>query len=50
MGVICRELIEYDLTNEKEFKRAKNLDIFMQKCVYYIGNAIEILLDLNDKS
>ena len=50
MGVICRDLIEYDLTNEKEFKRAKELDVFMQKCVYFIGNAIEILLDLNDKS
>jgi hypothetical protein len=48
-GVTCRELIGYDLTNEKEFKRAKDADVFNVKCVNFIKNAVEILLDLNEK-
>jgi len=47
-GVTCRELIGYDLTNEKELKRARDSDVFMEKCVHFIKNAVEILLDLND--
>ena len=47
-GVTCRKLIGYDLTNEKEMKRAKDSDVFMEKCVNFIKNAVEILLDLNE--
>lgn len=47
-GVMCRELIGYDLTNAKELQRARDLNVFMEKCVHFIEKAVDILLDLND--
>jgi C_GCAxxG_C_C family probable redox protein len=47
-GIMCRDLIGYDLTDEKEVKRARDLNVFMKKCVHFIQNAVEILTDLNE--
>jgi C_GCAxxG_C_C family probable redox protein len=45
-GVLCRDLIGHDLTNPKELEKARNLNVFMDKCVHFIEKAVEILIDL----
>jgi C_GCAxxG_C_C family probable redox protein len=45
-GVMCCDLIGYDLTDEEEVKRARESDVFMEKCTHFIQNAVEILTDL----
>ncbi|MBE0520545.1 C_GCAxxG_C_C family protein [Candidatus Bathyarchaeota archaeon] len=45
-GVLCRDLIGYDLTNPKEYEKARNSNVFMDKCVHFIEKAVEILIDL----
>lgn len=45
-GVSCRDLIGYDLTNPVELENARNSNVFMEKCVRFVENAIEILADL----
>jgi hypothetical protein len=47
-GTLCRELIGFDLTTEKDLKRARESDVFNEKCVHFISNAVKILLDLTD--
>ncbi|NHJ33682.1 MAG: C_GCAxxG_C_C family protein [Asgard group archaeon] len=47
-GIMCRDLIGYDLTDEKEVKKARDLNVFIEKCAYFIQNAVEILIDLNE--
>jgi C_GCAxxG_C_C family probable redox protein len=45
-GVLCRDLVGYDLTNPKELEKARNSNVFMEKCVHFIEKAVEILIDL----
>ena len=45
-GVLCRDLIGYDLTNPEELEKARNSNVFMDKCVHFIEKAVEILIDL----
>ena len=45
-SVLCRDLIGYDLTDPEEFKKARNSNVFNEKCIHFIENAIEILTTL----
>lgn len=45
-GVLCRDLIGYDLANSKELEDARNSNVFMDKCVHFIEKTVEILIDL----
>ena len=45
-GVLCRDLIGYDLTNPEELEAARSADAFRQKCVHFIGKAVEALIDI----
>jgi hypothetical protein len=45
-GVLCRDLIGYDLTNPEELESARDSNVFMNKCIHFIEKAVEILIDL----
>lgn len=45
-GVLCRNLIGYDLTNPRELEQAKNSNIFARKCSHFVEEAIKILISL----
>lgn len=45
-SVLCRDLIGYDLTNPEELESARDSDVFMNKCIYFIEKSVEILIDL----
>mgnify|MGYP001144634714 FL=1 len=45
-SVFCRDLIEYDLTDPKELKKARDSNVFISKCVHFVENAVDILMDL----
>ena len=45
-GVLCRDLIGYDLTNPEELENARNSNAFMNKCIHFIEKAIEVLINL----
>ncbi|UCH70846.1 MAG: C_GCAxxG_C_C family protein [Candidatus Bathyarchaeota archaeon] len=45
-GVLCRDLIGYDLTDPKDLEKARNSNVFTEKCVHFIEKAVEILIGL----
>ena len=45
-SVLCRDLIGYDLTDPEEFEKARNSNVFNEKCIHFIEKAIEILITL----
>jgi len=45
-GVLCRDLIGFDLTNPDELAKARSSNVSMDKCVHFIEKAVEILIDL----
>lgn len=46
-SVSCRELIGYDLSNPEEFEKARNANVFEEKCRDFIRTAVEILVSLS---
>jgi C_GCAxxG_C_C family probable redox protein len=44
---LCRELIDYDLTNPVELEKARKLRIFDKKCAEIVKKTVEMLLNLN---
>lgn len=47
-SVLCRELIESDLSDLTNLKETKNAKILDEKCLDFIRTTIEILLDLEE--
>lgn len=45
-GILCRELIGYDLTDPEEAEKARNSQVFANRCVHFVEKAVEILVDL----
>lgn len=48
--VLCRELINYDLSKPEELEKAHEAKVFDRKCASYLRSVIEILLGLSEKS
>ena len=44
---LCRELIDYDLTNPVELEKARKLRIFDKECADIAKKTVEMLLDLD---
>jgi C_GCAxxG_C_C family probable redox protein len=49
-GVLCRDLIGFDLTNPIELQQARSSNVFMVKCVRFIEKSVEILTNLTDSN
>lgn len=45
-GILCRELIGYDLTDPEETEKARNSKVFANRCVHFVEKAVAILVDL----
>jgi len=48
--VLCKELIQYDLSNPDERKKARDTKVFEKKCTNFVRTSVEILLDLGETS
>lgn len=49
-SVLCRDLIGYDLTDPEELRKARDANVFDEKCVHFVEKAVETLIDLEDSS
>ena len=47
--VLCRELIGYDLSDPEELEKARNANVFEEKCTGFVRAAVEILGSLGEK-
>lgn len=45
-GVLCRELIGYDLTIQEQQEAARRANVYMNQCVRFIEDAVTILITL----
>ena len=45
-SVFCRELIGYDLSDSEQRIRAREANVFDEKCAVFIRTAVEILVGL----
>ncbi len=45
-SVLCRELIGYNLSNPEELEKARKANVFEKKCVDFVRNAMEALVEL----
>jgi len=48
-SVLCRELIEYDLSNPEELEKARKKRVFEEKCVKFVRTAVKILRELDER-
>jgi len=48
--IFCRELIGYNLSNPKELEEAWKSKVFETKCVKFVSEVVETLIDLETKS
>lgn len=46
-SVLCRELIEYNLSNPKELKKAQQSKVFEKKCTNFVRTVVETLIELD---
>lgn len=49
-SVFCRELIGYDLSDSEQRIRAREANVFEEKCTIFIRKAVEILVGLVQES
>jgi len=47
-SVLCRELIEYDLSNPEELEKARRAKVFEEKCANFVRKAVETLVELTE--
>ncbi|MDD4541694.1 MAG: C-GCAxxG-C-C family (seleno)protein [Eubacteriales bacterium] len=45
-SISCKELIEYDISDEKQLIAARQTDVFQTKCAGYIKNAVQLLEEI----
>jgi C_GCAxxG_C_C family probable redox protein len=48
-SVMCRELIGYDLSVPEELEKARRARIFEEKCVNFVKEAVETLIELTER-
>ena len=48
-SVLCRELIRYDLSVPEELEKARRARIFEEKCVNFVKEAVETLIELTER-
>jgi C_GCAxxG_C_C family probable redox protein len=48
-SVLCRELIRYDLSVPEELEEARRARIFEEKCVNFVKEAVEALIELTER-
>ncbi|NJD04113.1 MAG: C_GCAxxG_C_C family protein [Ruminiclostridium sp.] len=42
-SINCKELIQYDLSDERQLNAARQTDVFTTKCPKYVKDAVELL-------
>ncbi|MFB0504464.1 MAG: C-GCAxxG-C-C family protein [Candidatus Bathyarchaeia archaeon] len=47
-SVLCRELIGYDLSDPEELEKARNAEVFEEKCTGFMRATVEILRSLGE--
>jgi len=47
-SVLCRELIGYDLSDPEESEKARDAEVFEEKCTGFIRGTVEILRSLGE--
>lgn len=47
-SVLCLELIGYDLSDTEQLKKAREANVFEEKCPVFVKKTIEILLRLDE--
>jgi len=47
-SVLCRELVGYDLSDPEQLEKAREANVFDEKCCAFVKRAVEILLALNE--
>lgn len=45
-SISCKELLEYDISDEKQLMAARQTDVFQTKCAGYIKNAVQLLEEI----
>ncbi len=45
-SISCKELIEYDISDEKQLIAARQTDVFQTKCAMYVRNAVNLLEEI----
>lgn len=45
-SISCKELLGYDLSDEKQLSTARQTDVFTTKCPKYVSDAVQILKEM----
>lgn len=45
-SISCKELIEYDISDEKQLIAARQTDVFQTKCAGYVKDAVQLLEEI----
>lgn len=45
-SISCKELLDYDLSDEKQLNTARKTDVFTTKCPKYVSDAVQILEEM----
>lgn len=45
-SINCKELIEYDLSDENQLNTARKTDVFTTKCAKYVRDAVKLLEEI----
>jgi len=45
-SISCKELIEYDISDENQLIAARQTDVFQTKCAMYVRNAVDLLEEI----
>lgn len=48
-NVLCRELIEYNLSDPKELEKARKARVFEEKCAKLVKSAVETLIEFGEQ-
>lgn len=49
-SVYCRDLVGYNLADQKELKKARDSNVFFSKCIPVVERAVELLIDLSEST
>jgi C_GCAxxG_C_C family probable redox protein len=48
--VLCRQLIEYDLSTRKGLEEARKANVFDEKCPIFVRTVIQVLIDIDERA
>lgn len=48
-SIMCRDILGYDISSQEELMRAREAQVFMEKCPKFVASAAKILEDLLSK-